>query len=283
MRKIVTVFSMIFMMGFVTACGWVNPGEVGIMVNKYGDDTERGVPKEVLPVGWYLTFPTKTLYTFPTFTVTKQYDEFDIQADQGVSAKARIGVTFSVEQDKVPLLFQKYRKGVDEISEIQLRQLLYSAMNTSASRMSIEDIIGPKKADLLKATEERLRSQVGPYGINIESVNILSEIVPPDVVKDSINEKIIAQQKSITRNNEIETTKAEAEKNRIEAKGLADAAVEKAEAEAKAITIRGEAIRKNPELITLEAIQRWNGQMPATLGYVGNVDQLVNMLKKQVD
>ncbi|QIG65853.1 HflK-like protein [Ochrobactrum phage vB_OspM_OC] len=283
MRKIVTVFSMIFMMGFVTACGWVNPGEVGIMVNKYGDDTERGVPKEVLPVGWYLTFPTKTLYTFPTFTVTKQYDEFDIQADQGVSAKARIGVTFSVEQDKVPLLFQKYRKGVDEISEIQLRQLLYSAMNTSASRMSIEDIIGPKKADLLKATEERLRSQVGPYGINIESVNILSEIVPPDVVKDSINEKIIAQQKSITRNNEIETTKAEAEKNRIEAKGLADAAVEKAEAEAKAITIRGEAIRKNPELITLEAIQRWNGQMPATLGYVGNADQLVNMLKKQVD
>lgn len=36
----------------------------------------------------------------------------------------------------------------------------------------------------------------------------------------------------------------------------------KAKAEADAIALRAEAIRKNPEVLQLEAIGKWNGELP---------------------
>ncbi len=42
----------------------------------------------------------------------------------------------------------------------------------------------------------------------------------------------------------------------------ADAKLKLAEAEAKSIQIRGQALRENPEVLQLEAINKWNGTLP---------------------
>lgn len=44
--------------------------------------------------------------------------------------------------------------------------------------------------------------------------------------------------------------------------GQADAKLKLAEAEAKSIQIRGQAMRENPEVLQLEAINKWNGTLP---------------------
>ncbi len=47
---------------------------------------------------------------------------------------------------------------------------------------------------------------------------------------------------------------------REQANGEADAI--RARAEADAIKLRGEALRQNPNVMELEAINKWNGQLP---------------------
>ncbi|ENF5578390.1 hypothetical protein ABRS57_002873, partial [Escherichia coli] len=46
------------------------------------------------------------------------------------------------------------------------------------------------------------------------------------------------------------------------ATGQADAIRTKAQAEADAIRLRGEALRQNPGVVELEAINKWNGTLP---------------------
>lgn len=67
------------------------------------------------------------------------------------------------------------------------------------------------------------------------------------------------------RRNEVLQVQAEAEKACEEAQGQADARLIIAKAEAEAIRIRGEALRQNPVLVDLTAVERWNGVLPVTM------------------
>jgi regulator of protease activity HflC (stomatin/prohibitin superfamily) len=49
---------------------------------------------------------------------------------------------------------------------------------------------------------------------------------------------------------------------RAQAAGEADAKETLAKADAESIRIRGEALRQNPEVMQLEAINKWNGTLP---------------------
>ncbi|EPP0332843.1 SPFH domain-containing protein, partial [Shigella flexneri] len=61
---------------------------------------------------------------------------------------------------------------------------------------------------------------------------------------------------------EVKQREAEANMLRAEAAGQADAIRTKAQAEADAIRLRGEALRQNPNVMELEAINKWNGTLP---------------------
>ena len=74
------------------------------------------------------------------------------------------------------------------------------------------------------------------------------------------------------RENEVATAKAEAAKEVERATGEANGKLLIAEAEAKAIKIRAEALRSNPELVELvkaeaqkDAVQRWDGKLPTQM------------------
>lgn len=49
---------------------------------------------------------------------------------------------------------------------------------------------------------------------------------------------------------------------RAQAAGEADAKETLAKADAESIRIRGDALRQNPEVMQLEAINKWNGTLP---------------------
>ncbi len=68
------------------------------------------------------------------------------------------------------------------------------------------------------------------------------------------------------RKNEVQQSIAEANKERERAAGIADAALIIAEAEAKAITVRAEALRSNKDIIQLNAIEKWDGKLPVYIG-----------------
>ncbi|MBK3446040.1 SPFH domain-containing protein [Pseudomonas lactis] len=88
------------------------------------------------------------------------------------------------------------------------------------------------------------------------------EIVLPPQVVEALNASITATQKAQQRENELRQTEAEAAKVRAAAQGDKDAAILKAQGEAESLNIRGEALRKNPGVVELNAIEKWDGKLP---------------------
>lgn len=273
-RIIVALFVLL-----LAACSKVPAGNVGIKFYLLGGD--KGVDTEQLTPGRYWIGMNEELFLFPTFTQNYTWTEeskeaLSFQTREGLSVSADIGVSYAVDPAKVPDLFQKYRKGIDEITDLYLRNMVRDALVTAASTQAIETVYGAGKADLIRAVEEIVRKQVAPIGIDIERIYWVGELrLPPNVIA-AINAKIQASQMAEQRRNEVEQAKAEAEKQRQTAQGEADSRLAIAVAEAEAIRIKGDALRDNPKLVELNAVEKWNGILP-TMMLGGSAVPFVNV------
>ena len=100
----------------------------------------------------------------------------------------------------------------------------------------------------------------------IEKIYWIGELRLPPTVVASINAKIQATQMAEQRKNEIAQAQAEAAKEVAMAEGRAKAQLTIAGAEAQAIRLKGDALRANPNIIDMTAVEKWNGQLPTYTG-----------------
>lgn len=271
MRKVLLVMIALAL----SACSKVPAGNVGIKFYLLGGD--KGADTEELGPGRYWIGVNEELYLFPTFTQnytwTKEPIDGDaadesitFQTNQGLSVNADVGISYAVDPSKVTSLFQKYRKGIEEITDTYLRNMVRDALVTAASTREIEMVYGQGKAELLAEVESRVRDQVDPLGIKIERLYWAGDFRLPPTVTTAIDAKIKATQFAQQRANEVAAAKAEADKAVEEARGVAESTLLKAKAEAEAIRIKGQALSENPRLVELSAVEKWDGKMPQFTG-----------------
>ncbi|MGQ6545456.1 SPFH domain-containing protein [Serratia sp. IR-2025] len=266
MRKLIMgcILAVVAMTSLTGCYERVEPGNVGIIVNRLGD--EKGVDQEVKGVGRYWIGWNEDLYTFPTFKQMKTYDGiFTFQMSDGTTIGYHIGVAYKVNPTKVATVFQTYRKGVDEITDSDLQQKIADSLNRLASRMTTDKFIDGGKSDLLTEALSMIQTEMTPVGIEVISLSYVGKPEYPPTVIASINAKVTANQVTLQREQEIKQSEAEAEKERAKARGESDAARIRAQGEADAIKLRGDALRDNPNVVQLDAIAKWNGVMPTTM------------------
>lgn len=266
----------------MTGCDSVPVGNVGIIVHKLGGS--KGVDTEEVGVGRYWLGLNDELFTFPTYSQNESWvktsnknESITFQTKEGLSVEADIGITYSIKADKVSAVFQKYRKGIDEISDIYLRNMVRDALVKEASTRPIESVYGEGKADLIEDVEKLVRNQVEDVGIVVEKINWMGDLRLPPTVVEAINAKISATQKSAQRENEVAQSKAEADKMIETARGEAQSRLAIAKAEAEAIKLKGDALKDNPKLAELSAIERWDGHLPQYM--MGNTTPFININK----
>lgn len=258
----------------LAACSKVPAGNVGVKVNLLGGD--KGVDSQVVGPGRYWIGMNEELYLFPTFTQNfvwtkdsvpgSEGDEsIGFQTAEGMTVNADIGISYAIRADKVADVFQKYRKGVGEITDLYLRNMVRDALVKAASDEPIETVYGKGKTDLIAKVEKTVRDQVAPLGIDIERIYWIGEVRLPGVVVNAINAKIQATQVAQQRENEVAAAKAEADKAIAQARGESESRLMLAKAEAEAIRIKAEALRENPKLVELNAVERWDGKLPQNL------------------
>lgn len=256
----------------VSACSYVPAGNVGVKVNLLGG--EKGVDSEVVGVGRYWIGWNEELYLFPTFMQnyvwTAGVDEgspndesISFQTADGMTANADLGISYSIDPDKVAVIFQTYRRGVEEITDTFLRNMVRDALVKQASNKPIEYVYGAGKSELLAAVQKDVSDQVGPLGIKIGKIYWIGEIRLPQTVIDSINAKNAATQMAQQRLNEVQQSKAEADKKIEDARGVAESILKVAEAQAKANKVLAESI--TPEFIQYQALEKWDGKLPTTM------------------
>lgn len=256
------------------ACSRVPAGYEGVKVNLYGSD--KGVQAKETGVGWVWVGPGHELYTFPTFTQnvvwTASRDEgspndesISFQDKEGLVLNADVGLSYYIEPGKADEVYVKYRRGIDEITDIFLRNMVRDALVEKSSTMTAEEAYSTRKIELLRVAEESVRTQVEPYGIHIEKLFWIGPIRLPPAVKEAVDGKIEATQLAQKKQNEVATARAEADKAIEAARGRAESTRLEAQARADAITVEGDALRKNPEVLRLREIEKWDGVYPSTL------------------
>lgn len=277
MKKLLGLICLTGLM-FLSGCSKVPAGNVGVKVYLLGGD--KGVDQEVLGTGKYWIGMNEELYLFPTFSQnyvwTKGVDEtspadesLTFGTKEGLSISADLGITYSIQPDKVAVVFQKYRKGVDEITDIYLRNMVRDALVRSASIRDVESIYGVGKAELIEEVENTVRAQVKEFGIIVERVYWVGDLRLPDSVTKSINAKIQATQISMQRENEVKTAQAQAAIEVAQAQGQAEATLTRAKAEAESLRIQNLALKESKDILELRRIEvsriaseKWNGVLP---------------------
>lgn len=265
----------------LVACSKVEPGNVGIRVSNFG---ERGVQGELVEPGKYVyNGPGYQLYEFPTFKqnhVYKDGDAIQFGTVEGLTVSSDIGVSYRVNKAQATKLFQDYRKGVDEITAVDLRNIIQNAFVNVAGTRKIETVYGAGKKDLLDEVKKQVTARVAPSGLIIDDLYWSGNPRLPDTVVKSINSKINATQMAEQRQNEVAQAEAEADKARAEAQGVADAQLMKAKAEAEAINIKGEALRNNTNLVDLTIAEKWDGKLPEQYLGGGSDGKILQIMKK---
>lgn len=257
----------------LTACSKVPAGNVGIKAYLLG--TSKGVDTEQLGPGRYYIGLNEELYLFPTFTQNYTWakdcqegdctnEELGFQTVEGLAVTADVGISYRIDPAKAALIFQKYRKGVDEITDIYLRNMVRDSLVKNASTMPVETVYGKGKTDLIAKVQKEISDQVAPIGIVIEKVYWVGELRLPPTVVASINAKIQMTQQAQQAQNQVAKAEADARVRIANAEGIAQSLKVISEAQADSIRVKANAISANPEIVQMTAVEKWNGVLPQT-------------------
>lgn len=251
----------------LSACSYVGPGEEGVMVNSLGDN--KGVVKEALTTGYYYTGFFSTVYSFPTFTqnynwTAQNHEQIGFADAGGLPISADIGISYHIEPGKVTSVFQKYRRGIDEITDIYLHNMVQEAFNVQGSKHPIEYIYGEGKSAMIGEVQKAVAEQVQPIGIVIENLFWRNQLGLPEATSAAINAKTNASQLAQQKENELAASKADAAKTVAAAQGEADSTLLKARAQAQANKILAESLTK--DFVQYQEVLRWDGKVPMVSG-----------------
>jgi len=239
----------------------ISPGYVGVVVDLLGDN--KGVEAKELHVGMHWIAPWKSVYQFPIFEQNDTWEGshgFNFQTCEGMAVHADIGITYHLKPECIPTIFQRYRRGMDEITNVFIRNYIRDAINKSASRTRIEDLYSGKEA-FFDDLESHVRSDLSPIGIELSRIYLIGRFHFPDNVIAALNAKIEAMQRAQQRENELREAEAEAKKQVAKAEGAAKCALLQAEAEAKANSVLANSVTE--QLIQWQAVQKWDGKLPS--------------------
>lgn len=269
MKNLVFVLLIVLLSFGSVACTKVPSGHVGVKVYLLGGS--KGVDTEELGVGRYWVGWNEELHLFPTFTQNTVWtadsregsledESITFQTKEGLSVNADIGLAYHIDPTKVTAIFQKYRKGIDEITDIYLRNIVRDAFVVASSNKPVEFVYGEGKAELRDEVEQIVKAKVEPIGIVIEQISFVGDLRLPDSVVTALNAKIAALQKASQRENEVKEAEAEARKKIAAAQGEAESIKVVALAQADANKILSNSITST--LVEYKRIEKWNGIMP---------------------
>jgi regulator of protease activity HflC (stomatin/prohibitin superfamily) len=268
-----TLIKVAIMLGVAVIAGFaiiglerIDAGHVGIKVNLLG--TGKGVDNATEVTGWvfYNRFTTK-IVEFPTFMQHKEYKKFE-EIDNSFVVNSKDGsefhvsplINYSVEREKVPYMFTKYRVELGAIEDGFLKTTIYDAFRMTANSYTAEELISNRQIFETKV-RATLDASLLKEGFVISQLT--SNLIYPETFKRAIEAKNNAVQTALTAENQVKTAEAQAKIKVATAAGNAQAMLTAAKAEAEANRMKQ--VTLTPLLLQLEWINKWDGELPVTM------------------
>ena len=252
------VFASLFL---VNSCERIDAGHVGVKVDMYGSGKGVNDVTECTGVVFYNPITTK-IYEFPTFIQHKEYKDensFVVNSKDGSEFSVSPIMNYSVQREKVPAIFAKYRRSLEEIEEGFLKTAVYDAFRLATNKYTADGLIGNREVFEIEV-RRLLESQLLKEGFVINQFT--SNLVYPDSFKKAINAKNNAVQAALMAENKVKQAEAEAKIKVATANGNAEALLANARAEAESNRLRQQTL--TPMLLQQQWIEKWKGQVPTT-------------------
>jgi len=260
MGRILTGFIVVFLLITVMfSCERIDAGHVGVKVDMYG--TGKGVNDIVEVTGWvfYNPFTTK-VYEFPTYIQHKEYTgdaSFVVNSLDGSEFSVSPIMNYSVQKEKVPAIFAKYRRSLSEIEDGFLKTAVYDAFRIATNKYTADALIGSREQFEIEV-RKLLEAQLLKEGFIVNQFT--SNLVYPETFKQSIEAKNNAVQAALRAENDVKKAEAEAKIKIAKANGEAEALLTNARAEAESNRLRQQTL--TPLLIQQQWIEAWDGKLP---------------------
>jgi len=155
-------------------------------------------------------------------------------------------MSFKVKDGLSPVIFKKYRRDIQDITETTLFNYIKDAFRIEFNKYTTDSIISNREKFEL-SIQTNMGKLLDKEGFTLEQMT--SGIQYPETITQAINAKNAAVQQAMRVENELKIAQAEARK-----------LIVLAESEAKANELRKMSL--NPLLIQQQFIEKWDGKTP---------------------
>ena len=232
---VVIVVSLIF--GSIAAIG---AGHRGVLL------TWGKVEDRILPEGISFITPYAN-QVIPISVQTIKYEGVASAASSDLQdVTTQVTLNYHIESDKVNKVYQTL---YTEWEQRVIQPAIQEAVKASTAGYTAEELI--KNRPIVKdSIEASLKQKLAPYSIITEAVYITEFKFSPQF-SAAIEAKATAVQLAQKAENDLARIKIEAQQT-----------IETAKALAESIRIQGDALRENPQLVSLKAVEKWDGILP---------------------
>lgn len=208
---LVSLFVVVFLWPrvFVT----INSGEAGVLFKRFSIGT---VTDYVYPEGFYVVNPFNTMFKYNVrHQVTKH--TFKALTLQGLNIEMEVSIRYKPEFQMVGILHQTVGPKYIDVVVIPVVE---ASLRRVIGQYSAEELYTNKKA-IIERIVNKSFSEVNQRFVEIDDV-LIRKITLPDTVKKAIEGKLEQKHMVQTYDFILKKEKKEAERKRIEAKGIRD-------------------------------------------------------------
>jgi len=199
----------------LVGCGTQIPsGHRGVFYYKFGEGTEFG---KIYPEGFAWHFPWNTMFVYK-IQLQEQKENLTVLSSDGATIKMQVSILYRPLTMKLDSLQVSIGPNYYNVA---IAPSIREIARTIGGRYKPEEIYSTKREEIADAILTRIREKMADKFINIENVLVRDVEIPTEISK-AINFKLTADQEAQRMQFTIEKEKLEAERKRIEARGIAD-------------------------------------------------------------
>jgi prohibitin 2 len=172
-----------------------------------------------------------------------------------------IALNYHIDPSKANIIYQQL--GADYADRI-IAPTIQESVKASVAKFNAEELI--TKRETAKAViAQAIRNTLSARNILVETV-FITDFKFSESFASQIEQKVVAFQKFLTEQNNLRAVQVVANQTVVQAQAQARSNVARAEGESQAIKIITDQLRHDPQYLQWQSINRWNGQLPYSLG-----------------
>jgi len=242
--RVVSGIVLLLLLIWLSPFGTIGAGERGVHL-RFTAPTGK-----VFGEGLYFLVPLMESVQMMDIKIQKEETRSDAASKDLQTVHSVVALNFHIDPARVAKIYQEV--GLDFKSRI-IDPAMQEAIKGSTAKFTAEELITKREMvrDDIKA---ELAKRLKEHDLVVDEFNIVN-FEFSKVFNDAIEAKVTAEQSALAAKNKLEQIKFEADQRVAEAKGKAEA-----------ITIESNALRSNPQILELRALEKWNGTLPQVTG-----------------